>query len=102
MLDQVKAIANHSVLGKRLRGDAKKVAAAIAALTKAEIEKYQAEGHVELCGHKLTAADNDIEIAYTVSDRSAPNVCQGLLRARVRAVNTLFSGLLACIAIAPL
>ena len=65
---QVKATANHAVLGKRLRGDAKKVSAAVSALTKAEIEKYQHDGFIDVCGHKLTVADNDIEISYTVSD----------------------------------
>lgn len=53
---QVRAQANNRVLGKRLRGDAKKVSEAVSKLTKEEIEQFQKDGKIEILGHVLTVS----------------------------------------------
>ena len=44
-------------LGKRLKGDFKKVAPAVKALSNEQLVTFQAEGKVEVEGHELTAED---------------------------------------------
>ena len=61
---KIEAMANQKLLGKRLKGDAKKVGAAVKELTKAEIEAFQAAGTVTVLGHELSA--EEVTISYNI------------------------------------
>jgi isoleucyl-tRNA synthetase len=61
---KITAVANQKLLGARLKGDAKKVGAAIAQMTKPEIEAFQEAKKVTILGHEL--AEADITISYNI------------------------------------
>jgi len=65
---KIEAMANQKLLGKRLKGDAKKVGAAVKELTKAEIEAFQAAGTVTVLGHELSA--EEVTISYNIGGSS--------------------------------
>jgi isoleucyl-tRNA synthetase len=53
-------------LGKRLKGDFKRVAPAIKALSNEQLVTFQTEGKIEVEGHELTT--EDIKISYAVAE----------------------------------
>ncbi len=55
-----KAKANFKTLGARLGKDMKTVAAAIGKMTEADIQNFDAQGYIELGGHRIERADLEI------------------------------------------
>nr|CAB3255140.1 isoleucine--tRNA ligase, cytoplasmic [Phallusia mammillata] len=54
---QLRAEPDHMVLGKRLKGDFKKVTAEIKKLNNDQVEEFLRKGEIEILGHKLTSGD---------------------------------------------
>ncbi|ONH66342.1 Isoleucine--tRNA ligase, cytoplasmic [Cyberlindnera fabianii] len=55
------AVADWPVLGKKLKGDAKKVKAALPSLTTAEVEEYASTGKITVAGIDLVAGDLSVQ-----------------------------------------
>ena len=54
---QLRGEPDNERLGKRLKGDFKKVAPAIKNLTSKELNEFQEKGEIEVCGSALTLED---------------------------------------------
>ena len=61
---QLTAKPNHMLLGKRLKGDFKKVSAAIVALGDAELAEMKERGDREICGHVIRF--DELHVGYEV------------------------------------
>ena len=59
---QLQAEPDSERLGKRLKGDFKKVAPAVKALSNEQLLTFQTEGKVEVEGHELTTEDIKVKI----------------------------------------
>lgn len=59
----LKAEPDHKVLGARLKGEFKAVAAAIKALSDAELTQFQKSGHIKVNGHDLSP--EDVRLIYS-------------------------------------
>ncbi|XP_065901087.1 isoleucine--tRNA ligase, cytoplasmic-like isoform X3 [Dysidea avara] len=68
---QLKAQPNSERLGKRLKGELKKVSAAINAFTEDDIKELQSSGEMVVAGHTLTT--EDIKLLYTVDTSQSSN-----------------------------
>ena len=62
----LKAEPDHLLLGKRLKGDFKKVTQSIRQLTDAQLVKYRDSGEIVVDGHTL--GDKDLRLSYTVAE----------------------------------
>ena len=55
------------VLGKRLKGEFKKVSEAIRKLTDAQLQKLRKSGKIEVLGHKL--GEEDLRLMFSFADK---------------------------------
>ncbi|XP_075881437.1 isoleucine--tRNA ligase, cytoplasmic isoform X2 [Nelusetta ayraudi] len=67
---RLKAEPDHMVLGKRLKGAFKSVAAAIRELTSEQLEVFQKTGSITADGHELH--EEDLRLMYTFDQKSSP------------------------------
>lgn len=68
---QIKAVPNQRDLGKRLKGDARKVCDAVRSLSADQIEEFKTNGKLEVLGHELTQSDINLEYAVGAGTGSA-------------------------------
>ena len=55
------------VLGKRLKGEFKKVSEAIRKLTDAQLQTLRKSGEIEVLGHKL--GEDDLRLMFSLADK---------------------------------
>lgn len=62
----LKAEPDHVILGKRLKGDFKKVSTAIRLLTDNQLQEFRTKGEIVVEGHTLS--EGELRLSYTSAD----------------------------------
>ncbi|XP_046853960.1 isoleucine--tRNA ligase, cytoplasmic-like [Xenia sp. Carnegie-2017] len=66
---KLKAEPDNQTLGRRLKGDFKKISGAIKELTDSQLKQYVKDGEITIAGHKLSG--EDIKLIYTFDQNSS-------------------------------